>query len=388
MKALFRKALFATILCLFTMAGIVQAQDSSGSTSTSPTLNNDKPWRIGYYEGGPYIDYQKNLIALVQGFMELGWIETAAILEQKSEDNSDLWKWLTANAKSRYIEFAPDGFYSAAWKDDARAQIQKTLTDRLNKKKDIDMMLALGTWAGQDLATNAHSVPTLIMSTSDPVKAGIIKSVENSGFDHIHARVDPYRYERQIRIFHDIISFSKIGVAYEDTETGHTYASLDNLKSIAAERGFDVVSCHTVDDTPDQKAAQESVEKCFKELVKTADAIYVTKQNGINEASLPKLIAIANEAKIPTFSQSGSKEVQAGVLMSISKASYVHLGRFLAETAAKIFNGAKPRQLPQIFEGPPKIAINLKTAEIIGYDPPVDVLSAADEIFQEIQLPK
>ncbi len=37
---------------------------------------------------------------------------------------------------------------------------------------------------------------------------------------------------------------------------------------------------------------------------------------------------------------------------------------------------------------PPKIAINLKTAEIIGYDPPVDVLGAADEIYQEIEKPE
>jgi hypothetical protein len=55
---------------------------------------------------------------------------------------------------------------------------------------------------------------------------------------------------------------------------------------------------------------------------------------------------------------------------------------------AKIFNGAKPRDIGQLFEDPPKIAINLKTAELIGYDPPVDVLSAADEIFEDIEIPK
>ena len=55
---------------------------------------------------------------------------------------------------------------------------------------------------------------------------------------------------------------------------------------------------------------------------------------------------------------------------------------------AKIFNGAKPRQLDQLFEEPPKIAINLKTAELIQYDPPVDVLGSADEIYTEIKLAK
>jgi hypothetical protein len=43
--------------------------------------------------------------------------------------------------------------------------------------------------------------------------------------------------------------------------------------------------------------------------------------------------------------------------------------------------------LDQVFEEPKKISINLKTAVAIGYDPPVDVLGAADEIFEDIESP-
>ncbi|MCB1824761.1 MAG: hypothetical protein KDJ54_09400 [Candidatus Competibacteraceae bacterium] len=51
---------------------------------------------------------------------------------------------------------------------------------------------------------------------------------------------------------------------------------------------------------------------------------------------------------------------------------------------AKIFNGAKPRQLNQVFEEGPTIALNLKTAEIIGLYLKAEILAAADEIYQEI----
>ena len=74
-----------------------------------------------------------------------------------------------------------------------------------------------------------------------------------------------------------------------------------------------------------------------------------------------------------------------GILASLSQAGFKYVGQFHAETFAKVFNGAKPRDLDQIFEEPKKISINLKTAVAIGYDPPVDVLGAADEIFQEIE---
>ena len=71
--------------------------------------------------------------------------------------------------------------------------------------------------------------------------------------------------------------------------------------------------------------------------------------------------------------------------MSISQAGFKYVGQYQAKIIAKIFNGAKPGQLNQLFEEPSRIAINLKTASKIGYDPPVDVLSAADEIYNSYQ---
>jgi ABC-type uncharacterized transport system substrate-binding protein len=228
----------------------------------------------------------------------------------------------------------------------------------------------------------------MVLSVADALAAGIVKSLEDSGYDHIHARVDPFRYERQIRIFYDIIGFQTMGVAYEDSVAGRSYASIDKVEQVAQELGFEIVSCYTKSDIPDQKLAEETVKTCFREIGdKKVEAIYITPQNGINSRSIPELVEILNAYRIPTFSHSGSEEVKAGILMSISKASFKYVGQFYAETLAKILNGAKPRQLEQIFEGPPKIAINLKTAEIIGYDPPVDVLGAADEIYQEIEVP-
>jgi ABC-type uncharacterized transport system substrate-binding protein len=183
------------------------------------------------------------------------------------------------------------------------------------------------------------------------------------------------------------VGFKKLGMAYADTDAGRSYAALDPVKEVAKERGFEIINCFAKDDIPDSKLAAASVEQCFQELVKKADAIYVTKQNGVNKRSIPELVTIANSGRIPTFSQSGSEEVNWGFLLSISQADFKYVGQYYAETIAKIFNGARPAQLEQVFEGPPKIAINLRTAAIIGFDPPVDTLGAADEIYQEIASP-
>jgi hypothetical protein len=49
---------------------------------------------------------------------------------------------------------------------------------------------------------------------------------------------------------------------------------------------------------------------------------------------------------------------------------------------ARIFNGAKPGDLNQIFEDPKHITINLKTAKTIGFHPPKGLLRAADTIYK------
>ena len=77
-----------------------------------------------------------------------------------------------------------------------------------------------------------------------------------------------------------------------------------------------------------------------------------------------------------------------GFLLSISRPSFKPVGHFLAVTLSKVLNGAKPRQLNQLFEESPNIAINLKTAELIGLYLYADVLAAADELYQEISTPE
>lgn len=385
MKGLKEVIFFVCVLVLMIHAPATASEKKD--FPTSPTTNNGAKWQVGYYEGGEYIDYQKIFTETIKGLMKLGWIETTSLPPQKGEQTKELWDWLATKAKSKYITFVRDAHYSANWDDKLREKTASKVIQRLNVKKDIDLMIALGTWAGQDLANNNHSTPTEVISASDPVASGIIKSVDDSGFDHVHAQIDPYRYERQVRVFHDMVGFKKLGICYEDTEAGRSYAAIEKVEKVAKERGITIVRCFTKSDVADQKLAEESVKRAFRELVKKSDAIYVTVQGGVNYKSIPELVNITNSQQIPTFSQSGSEEVKYGFLASISQAGFKYIGEYHAEITAKILNGAKPRELPQLFEEPPKIAINLKTAEIIGFDPPVDILLAADEIFQEIKTP-
>ncbi len=363
--------------------------ESAEIFSTEPVLNNGAKWRIVFYEGGPHSNYYHYLEATILGLMKLGWIEKAEIekFQGKNEDTRRLWKWLAEDAESDYLEFVEDGYYSANWDDQLRRENRARILASLRRGTDVDLVIAMGTWAGLDLANDHHSVPTIVMSTSDPVESGIIKSVDDSGYDHVHARVDPFRYERQLRIFHDIIKYKKLGIAFEDSIYGRSYSAIDTVEKVAADIGFEVVKCHTKSDISDTRVASQSVIRCFEELSQQVDAIYVTQQGGVNPESIPRLVEIANRNRIPTFSQLGAKEVQQGFLFSISRPGFKPAGLFLSATIAQILNGAKPRQLKQLFEETPSIAINLKTAEIVGLYLYADILAAADTIYRDIKNP-
>lgn len=375
-------ALVLAVLCM--AAPVPSAAGTADHFSTAPAKRLEGKWRIGYYEGGPYVTYVETLEATIRGLMNTGWIEPATLPARDGESSAALWTWLATKARSEFLEFVPDAHYSANWEDDKRRKTSEALIERLASTKDLDLVMAMGTWAGKDLANDRHGTPTIVMATSDPLSSGIIRSVEDSGFAHVHARVDPDRYKRQLTVFHEIVRFKKLGVAYEDSVDGRVYAAIDDVEELAKARGFEVVRCHTKSDIADTSEAERSVLKCIEQLAKTSDAIYVTNQGGVTARSVPSIVRIANEHLVPTFSQTGSQQVQQGMMVSLATAGRRFVGQFSADVIAKVFNGARPNQLNQLFEAPPKIAINLRSAELVGFNPPVVLLGAADEIFSTI----
>ena len=386
-RGMFFSVFGIAVLSFFLASGLSFAREATDFSDLPSTLKVPaKKWRLAYYEGGDSSNYMNYLEATVQGLKTLGWVSYPEI--PPLTDSASLWQWLAKNVSSDYLEFVTDAFYTGAWEENKREATQAAVLQRLNREGDIDFIFAMGTWAGQDLANNLHHVPTFVLSTSDPLGSGIIKSVTDSGYDHVFARVSPQRYERQLRLFHEIIGFKRLGVAFEDTEDGRAYTAMDGIERLAEEQQFEIVPCHTLSDVPDNQLAIESVISCMEQLVLKVDAIYITQQGGVNNESIAKIVDIANAHNIPTFSQLGADEVKYGVLMSMSRSDFHSVGQFLASSMGKVLNGASPRKLKQLFEDEMNISLNLKTAERIGIYLRADWLAAVDKIYPEIEVPE
>jgi ABC-type uncharacterized transport system substrate-binding protein len=371
----------------FLVLGIAFFLISKGFAADYPTTprlkDNGKKHNIVYLQGGPYYEYDMVFNAVIRALMEIGWAERINLPAQSTNTARDLYTYLAAHKEwSKYLEFPADGFYDNDWKENKR---QPTM-QKLLKRQDVDMIFAYGTWAGQDMKNmppEFKHIPVVVMDVSDPLRSKIVDSNEDTGRDNLTARVDPLRYQRQVSLFHQIIGFKKLGMAFEDTVEGRSYSAIADVEKVSREQNFEVVQIRHPGYVKSKKQAVQWFLQSVTDLASKVDAFYITQQLAVDLESLPKIVQILNSHKIPTFSQAGSSEVQGGVLLSIATAGFKYVAKYHATKIAKILNGAKPRKLPILFEDPPKIAINLETASQIGFDPPVDILSAADEVYME-----
>ena len=384
------KLLPSLLLTFALLAPAAQAQQDATAAAPAaaavfPTTPKAKPdggkWRLGYFESGDYSEYPRTLRVIVAGLQQLGWLSVPAIPE--GLNGRQMWNFLAQNAKSDTLQFVDDAWWQPGNFDAARRPaVRQAITDRLSKRNDIDLIIAMGTLAGQDMAMLGAPVATVVASTSDAVGARIVKSVEDSGLDNLHARVQPERYQRQVRLFHEIVPFKTLGLVYEDSPEGRTYAAVPAVEQVAKELGFQVKSCNAASNgIPVEDATRNAVD-CYRKLSNQVDAMYVTVHRGITPDSVGQVAEVLRTAQVPSFAMLGSEQVRDGLLMSLAQADYSYVGLFHAETIARIFNGAKPRQLSQIWIDPAKIALNLDTARGIGFDPPVDILLAADEVYE------
>src|SRR5699024_9355496 len=295
-------------------------------------------------------EYPLTLRAIMTGLVELGWLQFSQPIPDDLSAEA-LWKWADKHDEYNYLSFVEDSYWRPGnFESSLRAPTREAIKKRLEQSDDLDLLIAMGTWAGQDMRAIGPPIPTIVASTSDPLSAGIIDSIEDSGVDNLHARIEPERYERQVRLFHDIVPFKTLGIVYEDTEEGRTYTALDAILEVSKERHFEVSHCHASMTTLASEEVIQGAIDCFQKLAdKHVDAVYVTTHRGVTKTSIVKIAEILRQAGIPSFSMLGAEDVKQGILLSLANANVNFVGLFHAEAIAKVFNGALPREITQIW---------------------------------------
>lgn len=379
--------LFIGLLVIITILAVpVFASDKpqDAKINLDPSDNQGHKFRLAYCETEPFTNYAGTFYGLLKGLEKLGWISNIEGLEyiQGQSDTKAMWNWLATHDVSPYLEFVGDAHFTLSLMEGEQPE---TMVIQRLQNQDIDLIIGMGTRAGKAVANDQHQVPVAVFSTSNAVRSGIIKEENDSGNPHVWAHMDSRLYQRQISVFHDIFQFKKMGMVYENSSLGRIYAAVDDAHYVLAEQGAKVVTYPIQEpvDADDRERYYADLLRIHQKLANEVDAMYLTMAP-IESARLPQLLEPFYAKKIPVFSQLGTEEVQCGALISVARADFSGIGQFGAENIIYLLKGKSARELPQVFENVPHIALNLEIAKRIGFKPPFEILLVADEIFQRV----
>lgn len=330
----------------------------AGILMVSPVYAAEKNYRVGYIEGGSYWLFSDSFQAVKDSLQTRGWFNR--------------------------IEFVDDAHYSPGW--DAEELLDQKAV-KLMQRDDLDLIIAAGTDATRAmLKANNQETSILAMAVSDPLEAGFVESIEDSGVDNFTVRLDPERYPRMFEIFHQTVEFDKLGVIYPDTESGRQFTNLQAAREMAGKRDFQLLEYDRI--------TTESVEDCLQGIKylqdRGMDAFFIPSLLGFDweSSNVDKILSYLRQEGIPTFARNGSRDVKAGALMGFSTVDFSRRGNFLSQMIIDILEGKQPRSLNMVDRGSPKISFNIQVANEIGFNPPFELLAATDELYRDIILPE
>lgn len=256
--------------------------------------------------------------------------------------------------------------------ENAQADFSTTqaIANKLVNEK-VDLILAIATPSAQAAAKATKDIPILITAVTDPVDAGLVKSMEKPG-TNVTGTTDMNPVKDQLKLLKEIIPSAKnLGIIYNAAEP-NSIVQVNIAKEAAEELDLTIFEATAANTSEINQAVQS--------LVGKVDAIYTPTDNTVASA-ISNIVKVANDAKIPILAAERG-EVEGGALATLG-IDYYLLGKQTGKMAARVLNGENPAEMPIESSKDLKLIINKKSAETLGITIPQEVLSRADEILEK-----
>lgn len=195
-------------------------------------------------------------------------------------------------------------------------------------------------------------------------------------------RTPMHRDDHQVRLLElaqAIFQFKRIGLVYEDTESGRLAAGYTIVKQMVEQRGVTLVGC----DIPFSALTQNEIEleliACYGELSLNADAIFIVNYAGIDNNLMSRLNNSMTFFKVPAIFV-GDKPDLDGIDIVLNQRTDVDpQGRGNMEVYRDLLHNIKVHELASYLLGMPEVSINLNSLQYQGFsDAPFLDLAPAD----------
>ena len=298
MKRYINRLFIILLLVIVTIFAMVSCDTSESSKEESRTL------KIGVIQYAPHPSLDNCYEGFVQGLEEAGF---------KVGDNIEI--------------------------DYQNAQGEMSNSDMIAKNmiaSKYDLILGIATPSAMSAYSAAKDtdIPVIFSAVSDPVSAGIVKSLERPEYN-ITGTSDVLPLEDQMKMIRAFLpDAQKIGIVYTTSEP-NSVSHLTQFKDLAPKYGFEIVEVGVTN-------ASEVATAAVTVVSKGVDCINnFTDNNVVN--NLTSLLHAAENAGIPVFG-SEIEQVKNGCLASES-IDYISLGIKTGEMAAAVLKGEKASEM-------------------------------------------
>jgi len=296
---------------------------------------------VGYLNPGPADTYRFEAVAFLQGLSDSSYVE----------------------GRNVAIEYR--------WANGQYDQLPKLATDLVRQKVAVIAVVTPVSALAAKRATS--SIPIVFAVGSDPVKDGIVESLNRPGGNITGAA-----------FFANLLDAKRMGLLHELVPSVHVVAALINPKNANFER-----EKHAIQESANAlgldllvlpASTEREIDDSLVTLVeKRAGALFVVGDAFLNSHA-DHIATLAINHSIPT-SFALREQAAAGGLMSYG-ASISSAMRQAGTYVGRILRGEKPVDLPVQQPTKFEFALNMKTAKALGLKVPESMQLLADEMIE------
>lgn len=234
-----------------------------------------------------------------------------------------------------------------------------------------DLLLGIATPSAQALYNGTKETPILITAVTDPVEAGLVKSLDKTE-TNVTGTSDALDLKLQFELLKKLQpEAKKVGVLYTTSEA-NSEVQVKEIEELAPEFGLEVVKSGV--------SNSNEVAQSLESIINDIDVMYVPTDNVV-VAAMPLIYQQTVAKKIPVIG-SEKGQVENGALAT-EGIDYYELGYQTGLMAVEIIEGKDPKDMPIQTAKEFKLTINKDTLKALEIELPKDLEDKAEMIGSE-----
>jgi putative tryptophan/tyrosine transport system substrate-binding protein len=242
-------------------------------------------------------------------------------------------------------------------------------------QRRVNVLVATGGEASAAAANRATSTIPIVFVMGDPVRAGLVESLNRPGGNATGSYVatsTPEMEQKRLSLLHELTPGVPLIGALLNPNLPDAARQLPALEEAARTIGRRLFVAKASNDDELKAAFALLLQERIGALLVAADAYFDTRRD--------RIIAFASQNRLPTVYHFREYAFAGGLVSygpSITDA-YRQAGNY----TGRVLKGEKPAELPVVQTTKFDFVINLKTAKTLGLAVPFGLLNAADEVIE------